>query len=56
MELDAEEAILRREGDRLILEPMSSTPLLSLLATLKPIEEAFPDVDAGLPAAEDVRL
>lgn len=47
MELDADEAILRREGNRLILEPVPATPLLTLLATLKPIDEAFPDVDEG---------
>lgn len=56
MELDADEAILRREGDRLILEPVPATPLLTLLATLKPMDDAFPDVDEGLGSADEVRL
>lgn len=56
MEFDADEAILRREGDRLILEPVPATPLLALLATLKPLDDTFPDIDADLPAAGDVRL
>lgn len=56
MELDADEAILRREGNRLVLEPVPASPLLALLATLKPIDGDFPDVDAGLPRADDIRL
>lgn len=56
MEFDADEAILRREGNRLIIEPVSTTPLLDRLATLKPIDAPFPDVDEGLGSADDVRL
>ncbi len=47
-ELDADEAILRKEGDRLILEPIRKGRLLALLASLEPLEEPFPDVDADL--------
>lgn len=56
MELDADEAILRREGNRLVLEPVPASPLLTLLETLKPIDDEFPDVDEGLPRTDDVRL
>ena len=56
MEMNADEALLRRDGNCLVLEPVSASPLLDLLATLKPIEDDFPDVDAGLKAVEDVRL
>ena len=56
MDLDADEAILRRDGDRLILEPVPATPLLALLATLKPVDDEFPDIDANLPPPRDVRL
>ena len=56
MELDGDEAILRREGDRLILESVPRTPLSDLLRTLKPIDEPFPDIDARLPPLDDVRL
>jgi antitoxin VapB len=43
-ELPGEQAILRKEGDRLIIEPVPSTSLLALLATLAPLEEEFPPV------------
>lgn len=56
MELQCDEAILHREGDKLIIEPVPRQPLLSLLATLDPIAAAFPDIDAGLPSADDITL
>ena len=43
-ELSGEEAILRKEGDRLIIEPAPPRSLLALLATLEPIDEAFPPI------------
>lgn len=55
-ELDGDEAILRREGDRLIPESAPQTSLSDLLRTLKPITEPFPDIDTGLPPLDDVRL
>ncbi len=56
-ELDAQEAIMRREDDRLVIEPVRRRGLLATLATLPPlIEEAFPDVDVGLPALDDIDL
>ncbi|QQS52949.1 MAG: AbrB/MazE/SpoVT family DNA-binding domain-containing protein [Candidatus Competibacteraceae bacterium] len=56
-ELPGDEVILYKDGERLIVEPVKKpTHLLELLATLEPIEEAFPDVDAGLPALDDIQL
>jgi antitoxin VapB len=55
-ELEGDEAILRKEGDRLIIEPLRKGRLLSLLATLEPIEERLPDVDEDLPALDDIDL
>lgn len=43
-EMPGDEAILRREGDRLIIEPAPARSLLALLATLEPIDDAFPEV------------
>ena len=43
-ELSGEEAILRKEGDRLIIEPAPPRSLLALLATLEPIDETFPPI------------
>jgi antitoxin VapB len=43
-ELPGDEAILRKEGERLILEAPPPPSLLTLLATLEPIDEAFPPI------------
>ena len=48
LELEGDEAIIRKEGDRLIVEPVRKGRLLALLATLEPIDEPFPDVDEDL--------
>lgn len=51
-ELEGNEAIIRKDGNRLIVEPVSkSNRLLELLKTLQPIDEKFPDIDD--PPAED---
>lgn len=55
-ELEGDEAIIRKEGDRLIVEPVRKGRLLALLSTLDPIEEPFPDVDEDLPPLDDVAL
>lgn len=55
-ELDAQEAIMRREDDRLVIEPVRRLSLLATLASLPPLEDDFPDIDAGLPAPDDVVL
>jgi len=55
-ELDGDEAIIRKEGDRLIVEPVRKGQLLSLLATLPPLDETFPDVDEDLPGLDDSPL
>jgi antitoxin VapB len=43
-ELPGEEAILHKEGDRLIIEPAEPTSLLAVLATLEPLDEEFPPI------------
>ena len=55
-ELEGDEAILHKEGDRLIVEPVRKGRLLALLDTLEPIDETFPDVDESLPPLDDVEL
>lgn len=55
-ELAGDEAIIRREGDRLIIEPVAKQGLLAVLATLEPISETFADPDAALLPVEDVNL
>jgi len=55
-ELEGEEAIIRKEGDRLIVEPVRMGGLLALLGSLQPIDETFPDVDESLLPLDDVKL
>ena len=55
-ELDGDEAIIRKEGDRLIVEPIRKGRLLALLGTLDPLDESFPDVDEDLPRLDDLAI
>ncbi|MCF6263627.1 MAG: AbrB/MazE/SpoVT family DNA-binding domain-containing protein [Xanthomonadales bacterium] len=55
-ELEGEEALIRKEGDRLIVEPIRKGKLLVLLASLEPLREPFPDVDNDLPPLDAVPL
>lgn len=43
-ELPGDEAIMRKEGDRLIIEPAPPKSLLAVLATLEPLDEEFPPI------------
>lgn len=56
-ELPGDEAVMRKEGDRLIIEPKKKkSDLLEWLATLEPWDEDFPDLDEKQPPPEDVDL
>ena len=55
-ELDGNEATIRRDGERLVIEPVTKGRLLDLLARLRPLQEDFPDVDETLAALDDVEL
>ena len=55
-ELDGAEAIMRREGDCLIIEPVRKGRLLDLLAHLQPLRDEFPDVDDTLTPLDDVEV
>lgn len=43
-ELPGKDAIMRKEGDRLIIEPAQPRSLLAVLATLRPLDEDFPPI------------
>ena len=43
-ELPGDEAILRHEGDRLIIEPAGPQSLLAILATLEPLDEDIGEI------------
>ena len=53
-ELPGDDAIMRKEGGKLIIEPIPPQSLLALLATLKPLDEDFPPISD--PAPSPVRL
>lgn len=55
-EFEGEEAILRKEGDCLIIEPVRKGRLLALLASLEPLVDTFPDVDKDLAPLDDIDL
>ena len=53
-ELPGDEAIMHRDGDGLVIEPVRKRGLLALLKSMKPIEEQFPEIDDPVPAREKV--
>jgi antitoxin VapB len=53
-ELPGTEAIVRKEGDRLIVEPTKRQTLLKLLAGWEPLEEEFPETEDAAPESVDV--
>ena len=55
-EMDAKEAIMRREDDRLIIEPVKRKGLLATLASLSALDEEFPDTDRDLLPLDDIEL
>lgn len=44
-ELPGEDAVMRKEGSRLIIEPAAPRSLLALLATLPALDEDFAPMD-----------
>ncbi len=44
-ELPGDEVVVRKEGERLIVEPVERLSLLALLATWEPLGEDFPEVE-----------
>jgi len=49
-ELPGDEAIMHRDGDRLVIEPLRKRGLVALLKTMKPVREDFPGIDDPVPA------
>jgi antitoxin VapB len=56
-ELPGDEVMVYREGNRLIIEPVTKKRgLLETLAELQPLDEELPDVDEGLLQLDDIDL
>ncbi len=43
-ELPGTEAVMRKEGGRLVIEPVSRPSLIDLLRTWEPIDEEWPEI------------
>lgn len=53
-ELPGEDAIMRKENGKLVIEPAPPRSLLALLASLEPIDESFPEIDDPKPEPVDL--
>jgi antitoxin VapB len=53
-ELPGDEAIIRREGDKLVIEPLRQSGLLEWLATIEPWTEEFLDIRDEPSKPEDI--
>ncbi len=52
-ELPGDDAVMRKEGDRIIIEAARKQPLAEWLATLEPIDEDLPEIDDPPPEPVD---
>jgi antitoxin VapB len=43
-ELPGNEAIMHRDGDRLVIEPVRKRSLTAILDSLEPLDEEFPEI------------
>ena len=53
-ELPGDEAIMHRDGDRLVIEPVRKRGLVAMLKTMKPMDDDFPEIDDPVPARENM--
>jgi antitoxin VapB len=53
-EFSGDEAIMRKEGNRLVIEPAAPDSLLAVLATLEPLREDFPRIRDSRPDPVDL--
>ncbi len=53
-ELPGNEAVVRKEGNRLIIEPAPRRSLLALLATWEPCDEVVPEIEDRPPEPVDL--
>ena len=54
LELPGDEALLYRDGDKLILEPLATPSLLELIASWEPVDTDWPEIDDAEPKAVDL--
>ena len=49
-ELQGTQALMRRDGDSLVITPIKPLSLLDVLAAMTPLDEDFPALDDPLPS------
>ena len=54
LELPGQDAILYREGERLVLEPVGQVSLLELVSAWEPIDTDWPDIEDPVPRPVDL--
>ena len=45
LKMPGDEVVIRKEGDRLVLEPVGRKSLSKVLASLKPLDVDFPEIE-----------
>jgi antitoxin VapB len=55
-ELPGDEAVMHRDGDRLVIEPIRKRGLSALLETLRPLDVDFPDIEEGMLPLRDIKI
>jgi antitoxin VapB len=53
-ELPGNEAIMHRDGDRLVIEPVRKRGLVALLKSMQPVEDVFPEIDDPVATPERI--
>jgi antitoxin VapB len=53
-ELPSNEAVIHREGNRLVLEPVQRRSLASILDSLETLDETFPEISDAPAAPETI--
>ena len=53
-ELPGNEAIMHRDGERLVIEPVRKHGLVALLQAMRPLDEDFPEIEDPVPTPEGV--
>ncbi len=53
-ELPGDRAMIRKDGERLIVEPVRKAGLLGLLASWEPMQETLPEIEDTPAVPEDI--
>lgn len=53
-ELPGEDALIHKDGDRLVIAPVRRPGLSALLMTMTPVDDELPEIADRLPASESI--